>query len=332
VRILLLIESPRRADVSHAFYVNELRGMGHAVHVGELNTLGWDGDRFTCRSGAVTGDVAPYEPVPFAAGDGAIADVERVWLLNQPHPAVAPDVWQLLWRLDREVPFVNSVTGLLMLNNKNNLPLVVPADHLPRSICGADAEWLLARMDEQPARRWVIKRPNGGCGADVFVLSPGDTNRRALVQSMTGNAAAAAEMTDPGLLGLRQRHVLLQEHVPHTVEKRVVVCGGEVVAVQEKTLAPDDHRGNVAQHAEMQLGEASEEEVALAEAIAARLLHHGIRFAGIDMAYPYVFEVNLVNPGGLVKRLQLGLEDPSFAPALRLLLERSGPPSLVSAR
>lgn len=39
------------------------------------------------------------------------------------------------------------------------------------------------------------------------------------------------------------------------------------------------------------------------EAFARRLAHdhrrHGIYFVGIDLAFPYVFELNLANPGGL---------------------------------
>lgn len=48
------------------------------------------------------------------------------------------------------------------------------------------------------------------------------------------------------------------------------------------------------------------QEQRLGEEIGQRLAAQGIRFAGIDLAYPYVFEANLVNPGGLDERLDPG--------------------------
>lgn len=49
----------------------------------------------------------------------------------------------------------------------------------------------------------------------------------------------------------------------------------------------------------------------LCERVGERPPRHGIRFAGVDLAYPYVFECNVVNPGGLDERLALGLPDRS---------------------
>ena len=41
------------------------------------------------------------------------------------------------------------------------------------------------------------------------------------------------------------------------------------------------------------------DELALSEKIGNKLKEFGIRFVGIDMAYPYLVELNLVNPGGI---------------------------------
>lgn len=328
MRILLLLENPNRAEPTHAMYTNGLRRLGHDVYVGTVHSLGWNRNQFVCDAGRVSGEATIYGPIPRLAERLEPRAFDLVWLLNQPHPRVAADVWQLLWRLNCSVPFVNDITGLLMLNNKNNLPLVVPEKNLPGFTSSCDEERLLALMEANPKARWILKRANGGCGADVFVLAPDDTNRRALVQSLTGNAPAVAEMADPGLTGLRAQHALLQDYVEHSTEKRIAICGGKAVAAQEKRLPNGDHRGNMAQHAAMTLSAPTPEESHLAEIVGARLLRYGVRFAGLDMAFPYVFEINLVNPGGLTERLELGLDDPQFHASLELLLSDTLRPAI----
>jgi glutathione synthase len=331
MNILFLVESLGHADISHAFYSNALSERGHAVHVASVNSLGWRDEDLALTWGLVTGRVEPYGAFPCAPRHAPAPDVDVVWLLNQPHPRLSADVWQMLWRWNQRQPFVNDIVGLLMLNNKNNLSLLVPQQNLPGSMGSNDADVLLGQLADRPQQKWVLKRPNGGCGADVFMLTPGNSNNRALVQSLTGNAMASAEMTVPSLIGLQVQYAVLQEHIPHATEKRIVVCSGDVVAAQEKTLTADDHRGNMTQHAKMQLSEPTIVEHELATAVAQRLLRYGIRFAGLDVAYPYVFEVNLVNPGGLVERAELGLPDPYLGPVLEKLMRVSADAHLASA-
>jgi glutathione synthase len=323
VNVLLLVESLDHADISHAFYSNALSELGHTVHVGTVNSLGWRDETFTLKWGPVTGRVEAYGPFPHEARLAPVPELDVVWLLNQPHPRLSVDVWQMLWRWNQRQPFVNDITGLLMLNNKNNLPLVVPPQNLPRSTGSNDADVFLRQLKENPHQKWILKRPNGGCGADVFILSPGDSNNRALVQSLTGNTMALSEMTEPSLVGLQAQQAVLQEHIPHAAEKRIVVSSGDVVAAQEKALTAGDHRGNMTQGAKMQLSEPTVGEHELALTVSRRLLEYGIRFAGLDVAYPHVFEVNLVNPGGLVERLELGLPDPYMGPVLDKLVRLS---------
>ncbi|NUS43643.1 MAG: hypothetical protein HOQ24_08150 [Mycobacteriaceae bacterium] len=321
MKILLLIEDAARADISHAVYITMLRRLGHAVLVGDVNSLGWSDRELTVTTVEPAADVTPFGPVTGPVVRDAVVEADLVWVLNQPHTRLRTDVWQLLWRLNQRVPFVNDVVGLMMLNNKNNLPLIVPAEHLPRSLGSASHEVLAAHVERGERDRFILKRPNGGCGADVFVLSRADSNAKALLQSLTGNQHALGAMTGRQLTGLQADMAIVQEFVPHRTEKRITVCGGRVVASNEKRLAAHEHRGNVSQQARMRLAEATSAEVELAETVARRLLDYGIRFAGLDVSYPYVFEVNLVNPGGLIEPTQLGVPDPYLEPALRRLLD-----------
>jgi glutathione synthase len=311
MRILLLVGSPGDLDISHALYANNLVGLGHDVRLGVVNSISAHGSRLRCLSGPVVAPLEPYGAYPGQLTVADIDDIDLVWVLNQPHPGISADVWQLLWRLNLQVPFVNDVTGLLMLNNKNNLPLVVPSEHLPETwTANTYAElWEAYRQNSQG--RWLVKPPNSGAGADVFVLEPYSTNNRALLQSMTGNDTAAGSITRGGLEGLRNRYCVLQEFVEHREEKRVALAGGRPVRSQVKRISTADHRGNITQSADFSICALDDDERDLASRVGEALLRHGIRFAGIDVAYPYVFEVNLVNPGGLVEPVQLGLADDS---------------------
>jgi glutathione synthase len=307
----MLVGSPADLDLSHALYSNHLVSFGHDVRIGVVNGLSALGAEFRCPMGDVTTELVPYQPFPGELSMRSFADVDLVWLLNQPHPRIAVDVWQLLWRLDQQVPFVNDVTGLMMLNNKNNLPLLVPPDALPPTLVTNDFGEAWGRYTSDPDGRWVLKPPNAGCGADVFVLEPGATNNRALLQSMTGNAEAGGWVHRGGLEGLRATYCVMQEFVPHREEKRVAIVGGRPVTQQVKRIADGEHRGNLSQGAKATIAELTDEERVLCERLGDRLMHYGIRFAGIDLAYPAIFEVNLVNPGGIVDPVLIGLPDTS---------------------
>ena len=44
----------------------------------------------------------------------------------------------------------------------------------------------------------------------------------------------------------------------------------------------------------------TEDEMAYCKEIGAFLKSHGAEFVGLDLAYPYVIEFNVINPGGLL--------------------------------
>ncbi|TJZ57399.1 hypothetical protein FCH28_08235 [Streptomyces piniterrae] len=209
------------------------------------------------------------------------------------------------------MPFVNDVTGILMLGNKTNLDTVVPPGHLPRTLISHSFDQLWAHYQREPGATWLVKPTDADAGADVYLLRPGSSNNRVLLQSMTGNTGVTELLTKGGLRGFGNRYCALQEYHPHTDEKRVILAAGRPVAQQLHRLAPDEHRGNTAHRVHCAETALTADEQQLCERIGRRLARHGIRFAGIDLAHPYVFEVNLVNPGGLDERVALGLPDRS---------------------
>ncbi len=82
-------------------------------------------------------------------------------------------------------------------------------------------------------------------------------------------------------------------------EKRVLLAGGKTVG-QYRRVATRDHRTNIMQGARTECCELTPEEVTYAERIGEFLRQFGAEFVGMDLAYPWVIEFNVINPGGLL--------------------------------
>ncbi|MFD9302560.1 hypothetical protein ACFWCB_07670 [Streptomyces sp. NPDC060048] len=91
----------------------------------------------------------------------------------------------------------------------------------------------------------------------------------------------------------------------------MILTAGRPVAALVRGFAPGEHRGNTAHRAACAETAHRADEARLCTVIAERPAPHGVRFAGLDLAHPYVFEVNPVNPGGLENIVALGLPDPT---------------------
>jgi glutathione synthase len=241
-----------------------------------------------------------------ASAEGSVrrldmSSFDLVWVMNQPHPAIAREAWQLLWLLSQCVPFVNSLSGMLFANNKNALGAFVPAQNLVESYSSNEFLSLWELYCERRHLRWIVKPPNGGCGADVFLLEPDGNNAKAILQSMTGNTEASGAVTDRSYLGFQNRYAVLQGFIPQVRagEKRVVLAGGRVLTQHGRLPSSNDHRSNMTQGGTPVAADLDAREMELCGGIAQRLSAHGVNFVGVDLAYPYVLEFNIVNPGGL---------------------------------
>jgi len=97
------------------------------------------------------------------------------------------------------------------------------------------------------------------------------------------------------------QYCLLQPYVEEIIkgEKRVLIAGGEPVG-QYLRHAGKDHRTNVMHDAEIEPCDLDEAEDKYCRTIGAFLTSHGADFVGLDLAYPYVIEFNVINPGGLL--------------------------------
>ncbi|QOZ13503.1 RimK family alpha-L-glutamate ligase [Bradyrhizobium sp. CCBAU 51765] len=298
---------------------NAFRRHGWEVVFGEVTGIGWDNYRYFIRGVLSHVDGEPHHLGSAAQGVRGtyfFDECQLVWnnSLGGP-PSIARDVWQILWVVSQHTSFVNSVEGTLFLETKHALGHFVPKENRCVAYASNDFSLLLERYRQNPDMCWVAKPPNGYCGQNVFLLPPDGPNVRTILQCLTGNANAQSLFgglaerdslvtqtpTVYGLGGFKAEYAILQHFIPEVKqgEKRVVVACGQAIAWHGRAAASDDHRSNIAQGAKPTAVDLDSAEIALAELIGRRLMEHRVNFVGIDMAYPYIVEINLTNPGGL---------------------------------
>ncbi len=209
----------------------------------------------------------------------ALEGRDRYFILGFGAAATFLDRMQMLRALP-EGRFVNTPTALTRQHGKVSLYLDHPDIPQPESHLSNDPLALASLV--KAGGEWIGKPPAGSFGRDVFLLQAGDANLDAILGHLTRDG----------------RYALLQRRIPmERGEKRVLVAGGTVIGAYGK--AHGDHRGNLDAGAAPCQATLAADERDLAEDLARRLLHQGVGFAAIDMAWPCVLEINLANPGWL---------------------------------
>ncbi|MFI9275526.1 RimK family alpha-L-glutamate ligase [Kitasatospora sp. NPDC052896] len=315
-KILVLVSEAHKFKLfdNQSIIPSALYQEGHQVHVGDIDTLCVHDSVIVCDQVRLTEEFAaggdfralcrPYAPAE---------EFDLVWVLAGTHPEATTDYFQLIWQLNQRVPFVNDAAALFYLNTKINLGVLVPPEHLPVSYVSNDYEVLNRLVESAPDRSWVVKPTNQGCGADVFVVNERDRNRSALLSSATGNATSRYTSYGRDIIGMAKRHTVLQSYIPNvrSNEKRVIVAGDTPVSGFLRFPRENDNRANATVGARYEPLQLTAEEDEFVRSLGKRMMDHGIFYAGVDLAFPYVIEVNLENPGGLGYHQRLTGEDRS---------------------
>ena len=241
---------------------------------------GWETARLIYETLALT----PGGVSACRAGGGAAA-LERfdlVWLFGFGRRDTFLDRMHVL-RLVPQDRFVNTVDALVLLHGKLGLP-----EFQPETYASSDPAALMRRLAS--GGRWVVKPMAGSFGRDVVRVEGNGPDTERILRRLTAHGG----------------YCVLQKYVPDaaTREKRVIVAGDRIIGAYAKT-------GNVTAGAIPRPTELSREETELVQRVVARLNARGARFAGIDLSWPYVFEANVANPGGLATLEALTGTDPT---------------------
>ncbi|MFP6806548.1 MAG: hypothetical protein VB957_05125 [Pseudomonadales bacterium] len=224
----------------------------------------------------------------------AMHDFSDVWVLSLGFRSSFLDKFQLLYSLDEKTKVTNSLDALMHLKSKYFLASKPDLFKYPASFASCNPDELFEILKDGVA--WIAKPPAGSLGRDVFLIKKGDPNARVILENLCGIE--------------RNQFVLLQEYVPEIErgEKRVLFAGGKVVG-QYLRIAHKDHRTNVMQGAKIKECDLSPEEAAYCEQLGGFLKDFGASFVGLDLAYPWIIEFNVINPGGLLTIEELTGQD-----------------------
>lgn len=318
MRLLILTGRPDCLGENDVPISNAFRRFGWEVIFGEITAIGADDYRYFTRGVLVPANGEPYHLGSAARGSRGVYfldECQLIWVTSAPPFIVARDVWRMLWLASQHTTFVNSIEGTLFLETKHALGHIVPKVNRASSYISNDFSVLWEHYRQSADQWWVAKPPSATCGQNVFLLPPNGPNVRAILQCLTGNADAQSEFgglverefivaqnqSGYGLGGFKAEYAILEQFIPEVAqgEKRIIVACGQAVAWHGRKGSPDDHRSNIAQGAKPVPVDLNSAEIELAELIGRKLMEYGINFVGLDMAYPYIIEFNLINPGGL---------------------------------
>src|SRR5579875_2907687 len=198
MKILILRNTVTRIDAHCVLLANAFLARGDEVYFGLINAV-------ATHNYHVYGPIVPYRveveyyaPIDESLQWETLEDFDLIWIMKAPHPALAKDIWQILWLLSKRVPFVNSVEALLFLDTKNTLGYLVPQEHLLENYAADSFDILWDIYRSQPQERWILKPTNSASGANVFLVDPQGSNDRALIQSMTGNTKSVVDLAIDG--------------------------------------------------------------------------------------------------------------------------------------
>lgn len=298
MKIALLINETECIELDNYYlFSRQLLSLGHVVSLCYMDSLGMSDEQvtawgFNANTGAVKVGKAFSE---LSSQEVVLNRFDLVWILALGFRTGFLDKVQLLHNLERHTVLVNSVNSILHLKSKYFLNMQKRIFSHPESHASADWQRLFDII-QRGGGTWIIKPPAGSFGRDVFKVDATDANLRSILQTMTGHGT--------GLYCLIQRYV---EEIAHG-EKRVLIANGEVIG-QYRRHNTQDHRTNLAQGGEPEVCLLTPEESTLCGNMGKFLRDEGALYVAMDLAYPYVIELNVINPGGLITLRTLINED-----------------------
>lgn len=279
---LLIRTTPTIDDTNYPRLARELGLLGFEVDALFIDSLSLKAGKIYARGFPWDSGLGIHDSFP------SLQDIEinhsYVWVLGFGDRSSFLDKYQLLYALPSSCQVINSLNALMHMNSKYLLATHAKFQN-PETWASTDAHELI-EVVRQHSGPWIVKPPAGSLGRDVFKIDQNDSNLSAIIQNLCG-----PENTN---------YTLLQRYVPEIEqgEKRVLIAGGRVIDQYLRTPTLD-HRTNIHQGAKIARCTLNKAESALCHNLARLLLEEGVYFAGIDLAYPWLIEVNVVNPGGI---------------------------------
>jgi glutathione synthase len=268
-------------DTSIAF-IREAWRRGHTVETCEVGDLGQrDGAPFVRAAVTSAGERAWAEVE--AARIAPLSGYDAVWMRKDP-PLDDAYLFATLLMSRAHGPVMVNDPAALRDENEKLFALEFP-ELCPTTLVSRDVQDLLAFRDELGGEM-IVKPLDGNGGRDVFHITRGDRNARAIVEAGTDHG---------------RRLLMAQQYLPavRDGDKRIILIEGEPAGAVLRIPAADDARANLhvggrAEHAEL-----SDRDREICARIGPRLCEKGVVFAGIDVLGAHLTEINITSPTGV---------------------------------
>ncbi len=303
-RVALLVQ--KTAAIEDGNYLRFARALHQRQYQVDVCSI----DSLRMIDSQIVADGFPWQPSLdvdslFPEQTTQVIEHDIVWILSLGDRGGFLDKYQLLYALPDHIHIVNSLDAIMHLKSKFFLasrPELFPG---PKTFASPNAEELIGIIREQGGQ-WIVKPPAGSLGRDVFKVNAEDKNLNAIVQHLCGVE--------------NSNYIMLQRYIPEieSGEKRVLIAGGKVID-QYRRFAHNDHRTNLSQGALIEHCSLNDDERQLCNHLGKELLKFGALFVGVDLAFPAVIEINVINPGGIVTIDELTSVDQSEAVVNALL-------------
>lgn len=308
--VLLVATSDALEDGNYLRIGNELLRRGVSVDICWMETLSMSDSHVVAAGFTLESPMVVDRPFP-AFRSVNLEQADKVWVLTLGMRHSFLDKVQLLHCLESHTQVINSLEALMHFKSKYFLASHGDIFKYPQTWASNNPDDLYKAIEEHGGQ-WIAKPPAGSLGRDIFLISAKDPNTRVILESMTGIESDEYCLIQPYVEEIQQG------------EKRVLIAEGQVIG-QYLRIAQKDHRTNVMQGASIEACSLTEEETAYCERIGAFLVSRGAHFVGLDLAYPYVIEFNVVNPGGVTTIEEITGED-----VTHLIVDNIFPESVAS--
>jgi len=282
-RIALLIkQTPFVEDDNFLRFLPALKQHGYSVDLLSVDSLRLNNNQVEAAGSLDVPLLSAGDKWP--APEFQVLDHDLVWLLGLGERATFLDKFQLLQVVSRATRLINSPDAIMHLKSKYLLA-AQNEFQVPETFADTSADHL-ADIISNKGGDWILKPPAGSLGQDVYRVSSDDKNIHELLERIFAGSTGYA---------------MLQRYLPEIEqgEKRVLMAGGKVIS-QYRRMTESGQTTNLAQGATAEACELTREEQALCERLAGYLLKEGAWFCGVDLAFPWLIEVNVINPGGIV--------------------------------
>lgn len=237
----------------------------------------------------------PVEPVALAQREDVnLETVDAVFVRKDP-PFDSSYLWTtlLLERLRGKTLVVNDPRGLRDANEK--LYTCQFPELMPETMVASHRERIKSFV-AQVGGRAVIKPIDGAGGEGVMALVQGDSNLRAIIDSVTHNG---------------KRVAMVQRYLPEyrNGDKRILLLEGEPIGAVLRVPRSDDIASNLRMGGTAEASVIDDADRRIIERIAPHLRRDGLHFVGIDVIGGFLTEVNVTSPTGIQQIMRLNREN-----------------------